>query len=187
MEKAELNGVHTYEVRLQGANLGQSQLRGAVFLYAQMQGVNLAKAQLQGTVLMDVQLQGAVLKHAQLHGIQREVDLDRSYSQQIRHAIERKSDLSSVIFEGGVCQKHVDSFLSNFPREEAGGLLYKEDELQQAEVELRKKMISHVGRPANNDLPKDSGAMIGSYAEEEAEKWIDEYEEATGEASENEG
>ena len=185
--KAELNGVHAYEVRLQGADLGQSQLRGAVVLYAQMQGVNLASAQLQGTILVDVNLQGASLEHAQLQGLQCEVNLDRSYSQQMRHAIERKSDLSSVIFEGGMSQNDVDSFLNDFPREEADGILYKEDELQQKEVELRKKIQSHIGRQASHELPKDSGAIVGSYTEEEAEKWIAEYEEAMGEASENEG
>ena len=35
------------------------------------------------------------------------------------------------------------------------------------------------GKPASNQLPKNSGAIIRAYTEEEAEQWIAAYNEAT--------
>ncbi len=38
--------------------------------------------------------------------------------------------------------------------------------------------MPHVGKPKSNILPEDSGAITGIYTEEDAEKWITEYNEA---------
>ena len=46
-------------------------------------------------------------------------------------------------------------------------------------------MQSHIGRPRSNELPEDSGAIIGTYTKEEAEQWIAEYEEAMSEVPED--
>ena len=89
-------------------------------------------------------------------------------------SIDWQSDVSSVVFAGGVVQEDMDSnYISKLADDDAD--------------ELRRKLTPHIGRQASHELPKDSGAIVGSYTEEEAEKWIAEYEEAMGEASENEG
>ena len=48
-------------------------------------------------------------------------------------------------------------------------------------TELREILEPHIGKPPSNQLPKNSGAITGAYTEEEAEKWIAEYEEAMSE------
>ena len=50
---------------------------------------------------------------------------------------------------------------------------------------LRKKLTPHIGQPKSNQLPEDSGAIIGSYTKEEAEQWIAEYEQAMSEVPED--
>ncbi len=39
----------------------------------------------------------------------------------------------------------------------------------------------HIDQPVSHELPEDSGAITGAYTEEEAEKWIAEYEAAMSE------
>ena len=43
---------------------------------------------------------------------------------------------------------------------------------------LREKLTRHLDKPKSNKLPENSGAITGTYTEEEAEKWIAEYNEA---------
>ena len=38
--------------------------------------------------------------------------------------------------------------------------------------------MPHVGKPESYELPGNSGAITGAYTEEDAEKWIAEYNEA---------
>ena len=60
------------------------------------------------------------------------------------------------------------SIVKDLPDEEAKG--------------LREKLEPHVGKPESHELPQRSGAIVGAYTAEEAERWIAEYAEATGEA-----
>ena len=50
---------------------------------------------------------------------------------------------------------------------------------------LREKLTPHIGMPPSNQLPQDSGAITGSYTNEEAEQWIAEYEQAMAEVPED--
>ena len=49
---------------------------------------------------------------------------------------------------------------------------------------LREKLTTYIGMPESHELPQDSGAITGAYTEEEAERWIAEYEEAMSEVPE---
>lgn len=85
----------------------------------------------------------------------------------MRHSIGQESDLSWVIFSGGLSEDDVDSLVKNLDEEEAS--------------ELREKLTPHIGKPESKELPEDSGAITGSYTEEEAEQWIAEYKKAVPE------
>ena len=164
---AHLHGTSLYGVQLRGANLGKAKLPGACLFEAQLQGVNLAAARLQGAILGGVQLQGAYLVDAQMHGVGCEEDIGNSFEERLRQMIGKESDLSWVTFAGGLSQEDVDSLVKDCSDEEAD--------------RLRERLISHIGKPASNELPEDSGVITGAYTEEEAEQWIAEFEEAMSE------
>ncbi len=159
------NGTILCGARLQGTNLGRACLRGADLFEAQMQGVNLAFAQMQGATIGGAQLQGANLADAELQGVRCEEDISESFEQCVRQSIGQESDLSWVIFGGGLkTLKDIDSLVENLPDDEAH--------------RLRESLKSHIGQPESYELPKDSGVITGAYTENEAKKWIAEYEEA---------
>ena len=176
LQEAELQGTHLqraylWHTHLQGANLWRTHLQGAYPWDAHLQGANLWDTRLQGANLWDAHLQGAYLKETRLQGAcLKEARLQRpllSFEAQIRSRIGKDSDLSGVIFEGGLSQEDVDSFVE--------GLSDKGAEM------LREKLMPHVGKPASHRLPKNSGAITGAYSAEEAEEWIAEYKKATSE------
>ena len=71
--------------------------------------------------------------------------------------------MSLVVFGGGLVQEDLDSLSRKLPTEK--------------EVELQRVLTPHVNELASHELPEDSGAITGSYSEDKAELWIDEYEE----------
>ena len=93
-----------------------------------------------------------------------------SFETRIKDRIGEQGDLSGIVFNGGLKQEDLDSLLNGMSGDAAS--------------ELREKLMSHVGKPACHDLPEDSGAITGSYTEEEAEQWIAEYKKAMSEDSE---
>ena len=177
---ARLQGAHLGRARLQGTNLAGARLQGARLRKAclqgtnlgrtRLQGANLARARLQGARLREAQLQGANLTGAQLQGAtcQRRSYVSLSLKERIRERIDQESDLSKAIFSGGLSREGVDSLVQDLPDKEA-------------ERRLRKKLEPHVGKPASNELPQRSGAIVRAYTKEEAERWIAEYAEAMGE------
>ena len=89
----------------------------------------------------------------------------------MRQSIGQESDLSWVIFEGDLSQDDVDSLVKDLPNKEA--------------KELRDELEPHIDKPKSNQLPEDSGAIIGSYSKKAAERWIAEYEQAMSEVPED--
>ena len=196
LQETGLNGTH-----LQAANLALARMQMASLGGAQMQGAYLHKATLYGATLRDAQMQGTYLRAAQLHeakfsslqGLQdysktfrEEVHPERAQLQgigssansdsslivhQIRDRKNKESDLSGVIFAGGLRQEDVDSGVEGLSDSGAR--------------ELRARLEPHIGQPISHSLPKDSGAITGSYTEEDAKKWIAEYEEAMSEVPED--
>ena len=159
LSRAHLQGVDLFGAYLQGAHLFEVHLQGAHLLGARLQGANLFGAHLQGADLFEMRLQGATCRR-------RYVPL----KERIREGIGQESDLSRVTFAGGLRRAYLDSIVKDLPGEEA--------------KELREKLEPHVYKPASNELPEGHGAIVGSYTKEEAERWIAEYAEATGESPE---
>ena len=175
---AHLQGARLNDTHLQGATLNEAKLQGAVLSRAKLQGARLNDTHLQGAILnkaklqgamlnMVVHLQGATLNGALLQGVGNMDEDSMSFEDQIRWYIAKTSDLSGVVFAGGLSQEDVDSLIKGLP-----------DYLA---MRLRGKLRPHIGEPESHELPQDSGAERGAYTAEEAEKWIAEYEQAISE------
>ena len=204
LEEAQLQGAALRYARLQGATLWLAQLQGAVLREAQLQKADLRYAQLQGAVLREAQLQGAFLRETQLQGASlwlaqmQGANLINAQLQgaSLREAQLQKANLSEAQLQGailwqaqmqGAVLKHVQ--LQGVSSQET-------DHLPSAGFESR--IQNRIGKPsdltgiifagglqgesASHELPRDSGAKIAPpfppYTQEEAEKWIAEYNKA---------
>ncbi len=174
-----LNGANLQDAHLEGANLGETQLQGADLRLAQLQGADLdiahlegadlGFAHLQGANLRKAQLQGADLVDAHLQGACSEIIFYGGFAERITRLVGCKSDLSKVIFGGGLTREYVDSILKVLSLSDGGARV------------LREQLKPHIDQPPSHELPTNSGAQTGAYTSEEAEAWIAEYEEATSE------
>ena len=154
LEKAHLQKAHLEKARLHGANLYLAQLHGADLNGAQLQGANLNGAQLHGAFLAKAQLQGTF-------GMWRS---GNTFLERIKNSTDQETDLSGVIFEGGLSQGIADSIVEGLSDDSA--------------KELREGLEPHIGKPPSSQL-ENSGAITGTYSKEDAEKWIAEYNKAT--------
>lgn len=192
LQETGLNGTY-----LQGANLSLANLQIASLGGAQMQGAILHMAKLHGAELRDAQMQGVFLRAAQLHEanfsslqgsqhlsetVRKSINPEpaklqgvsssavksiRVSTERIRDRTDKETDLSGVFFSGGLTKKDVDSLVKGLSERGARN--------------LREILEPHIDRPVSYKLPDDSGAITGSYTEEEAKKWITEYEDAMSE------
>ena len=170
---AQMQGAYLMDAHMQGANLRVANLQGANITGAYMQGTDITEGQLQGADMEDVYLQGAVLGETGMQGMNlKNVQMQGAQAIHVWTLFEKrailypsqKSNLSETIFEGGLSRDDVDSFINDLPG-------YAVDE-------FRRKLEPHIDKPARNELPEGSGAFTGAYTEEEAKRWIAEYEEA---------
>ena len=166
LEWAHMQGAWLGEAHLQGANLEGAHMQGANLEGAHLQGAWLVGAHLQGADLGRTHLQEACLVEAQLQGVTSQ-EMFLTFEKQIEGRIGQRSDLSGVIFEGGLSQEGLDSLFKGLPDGRT--------------KQLREKLMPHVGKPASHQLPKNSYAITGFYTKKEAEKWAAEYKKAMSE------
>lgn len=170
---AHLQGARLTVARLQGADLLFVRLQGANLWQAWLEGANLWEARLQGSCLCGAQLQRADIEGAHLQGIVGTLILmdslatNWSFAENIRAQIGQESDLSGVVFAGGLTREDVDDLVVGLSGKRA--------------KDLRIKLEFHIDQPASHGLPPDSGAITGAYSKEQAEEWIAEYEAAMAE------
>lgn len=182
--EAHLQRANFREAYLQGANLDIAHMQAADFIEAHMQGAQLMDARLQGAQLFGAHMQGAQLFSARLQGARlggakfQEADLSvahmegvnsviapDTFADRICQRIDKEADLTGVVFAGGLSREDADSLVEGLSNEKA--------------EELREKLASHIGEAESDELPRRfSHIFTGAYSEEEAEKWIAEYEEA---------
>ncbi len=192
LQEAGLNGTYLLaanltRARMQRASLGGAKMQGAYLAKALLYGATLREAQMQGTYLGAAQFhearfssiqglrnynetsrQGINPELAQLQGVGSSKDIASCYIvDYVRERVNKESDLFGATFAGGLSEDDIDSIVSGLSDDAA--------------YWLREKLVSHIGKPVSNKLPDDSGAIIGTYTEEDAEKWIAEYEEAVSE------
>ena len=180
LRRAHLQGAYLGGARLQRAYLGGAYLQGAYLWVTHLQGAYLGGARLQGAYLGGTHLQGAYLgethvQEAQLFG----ADLrgagnlwrsEQSFADRMHAAIGKESDLSGVVFEGGLSREDVDSLVKDLSDTKANKLW----------IALER----HVDRPKVIGLPEDCGARLDAYTKEDAEQWIAEYNKAMSEVPE---
>ena len=189
---AYLQGAILYRAYLQKADLSGARLQGAILYFANLQCANMIDIGLQGAILCGSYLQGAILWMAHLQGVvgaqylpedfRGELQLwgaeawrnflkPSRFAKRLTESIDRESDISGMLFEGGLSRENVDSFVEGLSDEKAN--------------ELREELEPHVDRDPSNELPEDSEAITEPpYTTEEAERWIDEYKEAMSEVPE---
>ena len=158
--------------RLQGAFLDNASLQGANLVEASIEGAFLDNANLQGADLLGVHLQGVTLNKTDLRGAQTQESRGPTFAKSMRNLIGTETEFSHVIFEGGLSQGDVDSFVAGVHDMRTTTL-------------MRNQLAPHIGKPESYELPEDSGAITGSYTAGEAEKWIAEYEQAMSEVPED--
>ena len=167
LRDARLQGVFLRAARLLAANLCDAQLQGATLHNAKLQGADMKNAGLQGASLGGVELQAADLQGVQLQGVKFWTEDNRAsfptFRELIKESIGRESDLSGGTFEDGVDQEGIDSLVEGLSDKDA--------------TWLREKLAPHIDKPYRRpQLPVGSGAITGTYTEEEAATWIAEYE-----------
>ena len=183
LQSARLQGANLYQAILQCADLDgaylqasylqEANMQGANLSYTRLQGATLSNARLQGAALTFTSLQGAILNQVRLEGTGEQVwSSSTSFADRLRMSIGKETDLYRVLFGGGIGQGGVDSLIKGLSNNRA--------------MELRDSLRPHIGKPVSYQLPENSGAIIGSYTEEDAEKWIAEYKEAMFEVLEDE-
>lgn len=180
LEEANLHQVDLINAHLQGASLFRAQLQRAILTNTQLQGADLSFAKLQCALLTGAQLQGATLCNAEFHeaelfgarlqGVTSQSNGSSSFETRIRDRIGEESDLLGIIFAGGLTENYLASLVKGLPDDSA--------------ATLHAILKPHVGKERIHELPKISRAVLGSYTEDEAEQWIEEYNDAMSEVPE---
>ena len=141
LEGAQLHGAHLERAQLHEARLFNARLYGAYLVGAQLHGAHLAGAQLQGAHLAGAQLQGAYLMNAHLHGASCNLIYpNESFEAVINKRIGKQSDLSGVIFAGGLTPEAVASIGKGLPDEDA--------------KRRREWLKAHIGKPESHEFPE---------------------------------
>ena len=179
-----LQGAYLEVTKMQMASLAGAHMQGAFLRMAKLHGVNLRNTQMQGAFLHSVQLHGAEFSSLQnrrhfnemlYQGINPEPahiqgvrdfgdEVSGNFAHRMRDRIGKENDLSGVTFAGGLSREYVNSIVKGLSEVRA--------------KELREILEPHIDQPASHELPENNGAITEPYTEEEAEKWIAEYEAA---------
>ena len=168
--RTQFQGAHLLGAQFQGAELVETQLQGAYLPGTRFQGADLYHAQFQGARLTNAQFQGVYLEGANLQGVSSQDEHFLPFETLLRSCVGKETDLCEVTFEGGLSQEDLDLFTQDLPATAA--------------KEWQDILSPQVGKPESHELPQDSGAIIGAYTAEEAEKWISEYKKAMSEVPE---
>ena len=165
---ASLLGAELDQALLQLSWLDGAQLQGAYLPNANLQVANLFNAQLQGAILTGTLLQGALFENTFFQGVTCLSD-SRSFKENIENRVGKNPEflpLSSAIFSGCVGSREtVEIYTEGMPAEQ---------------VDLLWGGIREgVGEPISYDPPEDDGVITEPpYTQNDAERWITEYEEA---------
>ena len=165
---ALLQGAHLWEAQLQKADLRGTQLQGAFLMKAQLHGANLTEANLQETDLTRAQLPGAFLIKTKLRGARlMQTEMQGAY-------IDQKTELPREMDMGG-CRLGGVSPVMKLPfskfQERIGSRIGKNADLEGA-------VFDKVKDPFLDASQGNCPAIKHPYTEEDADRWIKEYEKA---------
>ncbi len=190
LSRAELQGANLSRAKLQGANLGGAQLQGADLRHAELQGANLSWAELQGANLYGAKLQGADLRNAKLQGANlsyaqlqgvycSEKYEGISFKERINEQVGKNGNLSGIKikieFEFDENNKqYIINMLKKLPNKN-----YIDEAIKRIENET--VLIDDNKKPQEitiTELSEKEKQDLGSYSQEDADKWLEEYNEA---------
>ena len=200
--EADLRGARLSHASLHGANLFQVRMEACCLLHGQLQGATIAGGHLTGANLGGAQLQGADLSSASMYGANlvnagmQAAALGFSYAQ---GAIFRDTDLRgaratdwspSVTFADrinemtGVDADHSGVAYAGIMRNRVQQLVTSIEVVDKHKAEiLREQLAPHIDQPLSWGLPEDAPIVTGAICEEEANRWIVQYEDAFSEVS----
>ena len=164
LARAELSGTKIIASNLQRAILRSSRLRGSTLISARFQLSDLSDARLQGAQVRDVSLQEASLQGALLHGVHPMPTRDKNSLQFIdiiTDAIGQPSDLYELVLRGGMGDDDMKRITEGLSVDNAS--------------RTRQDMATHLGAPRSSESSGLEGFVTGTYAQEDAERWIAEY------------
>ena len=149
---AQLDGSDMSGVQLQHSLLVGSSMRGSNLHGAQLQLAHLNGVELQGALLSSTGMQEADCSQIQMQGVSPKYFFGTP-SARIREYVDVETDLSEVIFSGGLTEESLQTIVKRLP--------------DAYERSTRRRLSEHVGKPASSDPPP--GVITGSYDREEAE------------------
>lgn len=158
LKRARLGSATLFEANLKSANLEGANLQDANLSNANLKEAFLYLGRMQGTILLDTSLQDATLVQAQLQGAMLK-------NTQLQGANIGLAELQGVTIARFGLSREFSKRIRT--------LIGKESDL--SGVSLGEK----VPQEDVESSIKDSGAIIGSYSKEDAERWIAEYEGTT--------
>ena len=162
-----LHGADLNNALLQLAQLENANLQGAYLIGANLQVTNLTGAKLQGAIMTNAMLQSAFLTDVNLQGVTG-WPVSQSFREHMIKRVGKKADFSNVVVVFGGLLSEVGKEYS------AEGII----NVAYADM-LRGALHDHVDKPIEREPPEDSGAITEPpYTQEEAARWIAEYEEA---------
>ena len=167
LNRANLTGAYLKSSKLQCADLMDTKLRATDLSYAKLHCASLASAQLQGAKLDEAHFQETLLANTNFRGVSSLPENSNGFEDRLRNRINEETEIYSVRFSGGLDQAEIDTLVNN---------LY-----ETAAEDARRRLTQHVSPSASNQLSEDRGAIIGSFTKEEAEQWIEEYNNAMSE------
>lgn len=178
LSDAQFQGANFCEPQFQNSSLWNARFQGASFIRGQFQKASLSEAQFQGVAFRQTEFQAAFLSEANFRGaFFGEAPLkmgseSMKFQERIKSRINCPSDLRHIVFSGGVkrefVNRSVDKLKENMPE---GSKLEKF-----SIAAFQSALKQHIEAPESDDPPED--IETGSYNENDAEKWIAEYEKA---------
>ena len=196
--QAQLQGAALIQAQLQGATLNKAQLQAASLDRAELQGANLDEAQLQAAslemtalqaaILNKAQLQAANLNETQLQGVSPQFlryDMP-SFEDHIQSRVGCQSDFKNTIFSGGIKEiqiKKIANALKNQIRSMEQSHLPKNpwesrpEGIKRLLERITESMKQHLNKTPSHEPPSE--AITEPYSQEDADRWIEEYKEAT--------
>ena len=165
---ASLLGADLDQALLQLAWLDGAQLQGAYLPNANLQVAKLRNAQLQGAILLGTLLQGALFENTLFQGVTCLSD-SRSFKENIENGVGKMPKfmpLPPVYFSGLVGNRETVEFYTEGMPADHVDLLWG-------------ALREQVDEPIVYEPPEDSGVITEPpYTQQDAERWIAEYEEA---------
>ena len=192
LNNAQFRDAYLLDAQFLGAYLGYAQFHSSNLSLAQFQMANLPHACFRGAKLVDTKFWDADLRKAQfqsayLNGAHfQEVCFEdvqfqggfcddkelvmRDFEKQINSRKGEKAELYAVVFAGGVNSAEMVKLVKKLTH-----LKTIEKRGDEAVNEFEEKMRQHDG-PAEHTVPEALRNNVGAYTEEDARRWIAEYE-----------